>query len=303
MDKKVIVITGPTASGKTGLAIEVAQKLNTEIISADSRQIFKFLDIGTAKPDKQQLETVKHHCIDILYPNEDYDVSMFETDARKIMDEMFNNGKIPVVAGGSGLYIKAIVEGIFTGPTKDEEFRTEMDKLKASKGEEALFAILKEKDPVSAEKMLPSNWKRVVRALEVLHITGIPIWKHHEEQTTQDGIQYFQFALDLDRKILYDRIEKRVDTMIEQELEQEVKNLLKMGYSPELNSLNTVGYKEMINYICNDYNLDRCIELIKRNTRRYAKRQLTWFRADKEIKWLNHDNNNLVNEIISLVKQ
>lgn len=303
MDKKVIVISGPTASGKTGLAVEVAQKLNTEIISADSRQIFKFLNIGTAKPDKLQLETVKHHCIDILYPNEDYDVSLFESDARKIMDEMFNLGKIPVVAGGSGLYIKAIVEGIFTGPSKDEEFRTEMEQLKASRGEAALYALLKEKDPLSAEKMLPSNWKRVVRALEVLHITGIPIWKHHEEQSVQDDIQYFQFAIDLDRKILYDRIEKRVDAMIEQGLEEEVKKVLKMGYSPDLNSLNTVGYKEMINYICNDYNLDRCIELIKRNTRRYAKRQLTWFRADKEIKWFKHDSDNPLNEIISLVKQ
>lgn len=303
MDKKVIVVTGPTASGKTSLAIEVALKLNTEIISADSRQIFKLLDIGTAKPDKEQLKKVKHHCIDILYPNEEYDVSLFESDARKIMDELFTNGKIPVVVGGSGLYIKAVVDGIFSGPTKDEEFRAKMDQLKATHGEEALHAILQEKDPVSAGKMLPGNWKRVVRALEVLHITGVPIWKHHEEQTTQNDIQYFQFALDLDRKILYDRIEDRVDSMIELGLEEEVKKVLKMGYSTNLNSLNTVGYKEMINYICNDYNLDRCIELIKRNTRRYAKRQLTWFRANKDIKWLKHDSNNLQNEIISLVKQ
>jgi len=303
MAKKVIIITGPTASGKTTLAIEVAKRLNTEIISADSRQIFKFLDIGTAKPDTQQLASVKHHCIDILYPDEDYDVSLFESDARKIMDEMFLKGMIPVIAGGSGLYIKAIVKGIFFGPTKDEEFRLEMDKLRVSQGEEAIYAILKEKDPLSAEKMLPSNWKRVIRALEVLHSTGIPIWKHHEEQTTSEDIQYFQFALDIDRKILYDRIENRVDAMIASGLEQEVKKVLEMGYSKDLNSLNTVGYKEMINYICNEYNLVRGIELIKRNTRRYAKRQLTWFRADKEINWLKHDNNNLVNEIISLVKQ
>lgn len=303
MDKKVVVITGPTASGKTGLAIEVAKIFDTEIISADSRQIYKFLDIGTAKPDKKQLETVKHHFIDILNPDENYDVSLFEADARKIMDELFIRGKIPVVAGGSGLYIRSIVEGIFTGPSKDEEFRAEMDQIKSSQGEEALYRILRERDPVSAEKMLPSNWKRVIRALEVLHITGIPIWKHHAEQTTHDDIRYFQFALDLDRKILYDRIEKRVDTMIEQGLEKEVQKVLKMGYSSELNSLNTVGYKEMINYICNDYNLDRCIELIKRNTRRYAKRQLTWFRADKEINWLKHDSSNFINEIINLVKQ
>lgn len=303
MAKKVIIITGPTASGKTTLAIEVAKRLNTEIISADSRQIFKFLDIGTAKPDTQQLASVKHHCIDILYPDEDYDVSLFESDARKIMDEMFLKGMIPVIAGGSGLYIKAIVTGIFFGPTKDEEFRLEMDKLRVSQGEEAIYAILKEKDPLSAEKMLPSNWKRVIRALEVLHSTGIPIWKHHEEQTTSKDIQYFQFALDIDRKILYDRIENRVDAMIASGLEQEVKKVLEMGYSKDLNSLNTVGYKEMINYICNEYNLVRGIELIKRNSRRYAKRQLTWFRADKEINWLKHDNNNLVNEIISLVKQ
>lgn len=283
MEKEVIVITGPTASGKTQLAIEVAKLLDTEIISADSRQIYRYLDIGTAKPDHEQLSQVKHHFIDIKNPDEDYNVSIFEKEAGEVIASLHSRGKIPIVAGGSGLYIKALVDGIFDGPAKDEKLREELRKLKEEEGNERLYGILKEKDPVSAARMTPGHWKRVIRALEVLETTGEPIWKHHSDQVKDDDLIWHQFSIETDRAELYLTIESRVDQMIEKGLEKETRNILEMGYEPSLNSLNTVGYKEMISYICGSISLDRSIELIKQNTRRYAKRQLTWIRGDKRI--------------------
>ncbi|GJQ32907.1 MAG: tRNA dimethylallyltransferase [Ignavibacteriaceae bacterium] len=281
MEKEVIVISGPTASGKTKLAIELAKLLDTEIISADSRQIFRYLDIGTAKPSTEELSAVKHHFIDIRDPDEEYNVSIFEKEAGEVIAALHSSGKIPVVAGGSGLYIKALIDGIFEGPARNEELREELRKFKEEKGNERLYEILQEKDPVSAAKMTPGHWKRVIRALEVLETTGEPIWKHHIEQTRSEELIWHQFFIDGDRGELYRTIEERVDKMIENGLETETRNILKMGYEPSLNSLNTVGYKEMISYICGSISLDRSIELIKQNTRRYAKRQLTWIRGDK----------------------
>jgi tRNA dimethylallyltransferase len=301
MEKKVIVIAGPTASGKTDLSIKVAQYYDTEIISADSRQFFKYLDIGTAKPSAVELAKVKHHFIDLLNLNDDYDVSKFEIDALKIINEVHRKGKIPVVVGGSGLYIKGLVDGIFQGPGKDDDFREEMKVFRERWGDTKLYDLLKEKDPISAEGMLPSNHKRVIRALEVLRITGEPIWKLHQNQKRNDDLEFFQFAIDWERELLYRNIEKRVDFMIEAGLEQELRKILEMGYSASLNSLNTVGYKEMNSYICNEISLDSCIKLIKRNTRRYAKRQLTWFRADKRINWMKKDINTNLKFILSVV--
>ena len=283
MEKEVIVITGPTASGKTALAIEVAAMLGSEIISADSRQIFRYLDIGTAKPDRSQLEKIPHHFIDIKFPDEEYNVSMFEKEACDVIARLHAEGRIPVVAGGSGLYIKALVDGLFEGPSKNEALREELRQLREKEGNEKLFAILQEKDPISSAKMTPGHWKRVIRALEVLETTGEPIWKHHLAQSRNEDIIFHQFWIEGDRAGLYTSIEKRVDQMLELGLEEETEKLLEMGYDPALNSLNTVGYKEMISYICGDISIDRCVELIKRNTRRYAKRQLTWIRGDKRI--------------------
>ncbi|NWG28134.1 MAG: tRNA (adenosine(37)-N6)-dimethylallyltransferase MiaA [Ignavibacteriaceae bacterium] len=284
---RVIVIVGPTSSGKTNLSLKLAKLIPSEIISADSRQIYKFLEIGTAKPSKEQREKTPHHLVDFLNPSEHYDASLFEKDAGQCIEEIFNKNKIPIVVGGSGLYIKALIDGIFETADKDEEYRKELLEKRKQFGNDFLYNELKKVDAVSAEKMLPQNWKRVIRALEVLHTSGEPIWKHHQKQSTGKGkkYQFRQFGLNWDRKILYENINNRVDEMIECGFVGEVKNILKMGYDKNLNSLNTVGYKEIIQHLNGKIALERAIELIKRNTRHYAKRQMTWFRKDNRIHW------------------
>jgi tRNA dimethylallyltransferase len=288
----IIVIVGPTCSGKTNLSLKIAQLIPTEIISADSRQIYKLLDIGTAKPFKEELQKVLHHLIDFLDPSENYDVSKFEKDAEKIIEEILVKNKIPIVVGGSGLYVKALIDGIFNTADKDVEYRIELLKKRKEFGNEFLYEELKKVDPVSAEKMLPQNWKRVMRALEVFQTSGEPIWKHHQNQSIQKEKKYIfkQFGLNWERKILYKNIDNRADEMIENGFVEEVKNILNKGYDKNLNSLNTVGYKEIMQTLDGSISLERAIELIKRNTRHYAKRQLTWFRKDNRIQWfdINH---------------
>jgi tRNA dimethylallyltransferase len=284
-ERNVIVIVGPTCSGKTNLSLKLAKLIPSEIISADSRQIFKYLDIGTAKPSPVQLQKVQHHLIDFLGPSENYDVSIFEKDAEKVINDIFKKNKTPIVVGGSGLYIKALIDGIFDSDIKDEDYRSELLQKRKEFGDVFLYEELQKNDPLSAEKMLPQNWKRVMRALEVFHTTGEPIWKHHQKQSTSKIKKYSfkQFGLNWDRKILYENINRRVDWMIENGLIDEVKNILNKGYDKKLNSLNTVGYKEIIQHLEGEFSLERAIDLIKRNTRHYAKRQLTWFRKDKRI--------------------
>jgi tRNA dimethylallyltransferase len=284
LETKVIIVAGPTCSGKTSLAILLAGKLNSEIISADSRQVFKYLDIGTAKPDKEQLEKTKHHFISILEPDETYNVSRFENDALEEIINISEKNKIPIVAGGSGLYIKALVDGIFDVADADEELRKGFLEQRRLYGNEFLYNELKKVDPESAAKMLPQNWKRVMRALEVFKITGKPIGIHHLEQKRETSINFIQIGLRWNRDILYKNIEQRVDEMIAKGLVEETKSLIEK-YDRNLNSLNTVGYKEIISFLDNEISFERAVELIKRNTRRFAKRQLTWFRADDRIKW------------------
>lgn len=287
MERRIIIIGGPTCSGKTALSISLAEKLDSEIISADSRQIFKYLDIGTAKPSPEQLRKVKHHFVDSLEPDEDFNVSRFEIEALEIIEKLQSQNKIPVVAGGTGLYIRALTDGIFNEVDTDEEYRDYLLELRHQFGNEKIYEELKKADPVSAEKMLPQNWKRVMRALEVFHITGRPIWEFQENYKRQSDFIFLKFGLMWPREILYANIEKRVDGMISGGLIDEVKMLLDKGFRPSLNSLNTVGYKETIAYLNGEISLERAVELIKRNTRRYAKRQLTWFRNDDVMKWIN----------------
>lgn len=287
MESKVIVIVGPTCSGKTDLSLRIAEKLNSEIISADSRQIYKYLNIGTAKPTDSELGKVNHHLIDFLQPDEEYNASKFENDSLNIITKLFDKGKIPIVVGGSGLYIKALVDGIFNTVDTDEEYRAEIMNDRQKFGNEYIYDLLVKRDPKTAANLLPQNWKRIIRALEVFHITGKPIWKHHEEYKRNLPFDFVQVGLNWDRKILYKNIEKRVDKMLESGLVKEVKSILEMGFDKGINALNTVGYKEIINYLYDDYSLTRAEELIKRNTRRYAKRQLTWFRRDERIKWFD----------------
>lgn len=286
MERKVIIIAGPTCSGKTKVAIDLAKKLNTEIVSADSRQVYKSVNIGTAKPSLEELEKIRHHFIDYIDPSEDFNVSRFETESIAIFLRLLKAGKIPVVAGGTGLYIKALTDGIFNTVDSDEEYRSLLKGKMIKYGKDFLYDELEKLDPVSASKMLPQNWKRVMRALEVLHLTGKPIWEFQETYRREIDFEFHQYGLLWERQMLYNNIEKRVDRMINSGLVDEIKYLLEQGYSKEINALNTVGYKEIIDYLENNISLERAIELIKRNTRRYAKRQMTWFRKNNKIKWM-----------------
>jgi len=306
VERIAIVIVGPTCSGKTGLSIPLAKRLKTEIISADSRQIFKYLTIGTAKPQAKELNQVKHHFIDYLNPDEYFNAAMFEQKAFKILEQLSANNKIPVIVGGSGLYIKALVDGIIDQGNLNLNLRNELLNQRKKFGNEFIYNRLKEIDPKAAAKMLPQNWKRVIRAIEVFEETGksiIDIQKNYRRKT---NFYFYQFGLKWQRKALYKRIEKRVDAMIENNLVDEVKNILQKGFSPDLNSLNTVGYKEIIAYLNGEYPLERAIELIKRNTRRFAKRQLTWFGKDKRIDWIeiNEKTNNqsIIEYILKKIK-
>lgn len=285
MEQKVIVIVGPTCSGKTKLSLILAEKLQTEIISADSRQLYKYLTIGTAKPDANELSSIKHHFIDELNPNEEFNADIFSRKARKIISELLEKNKIPIVVGGSGLYIKALIDGITATVDSDKFLRDELLQLRNKYGNDYLYNELKIIDPESANKMLPQNWKRVIRAIEVYKITGKPIWQHHKENKVSNEFDFIQYGLLWDRKTLYSNIEKRVDGMIKKGLIEEVKKILNMGYSKENNSLNSLGYKEIIDLLENKITLNEAVNLIKRNTRRFAKRQLTWFNADKRIHW------------------
>lgn len=296
MERRVIVLAGPTCSGKTYASLQLTNHFPSEIISADSRQVYKYLNIGTAKPVYEELNIARHHLIDCLTPDQEYNASKFEIDSLKLIEEIFNRKHIPIVAGGSGLYIKALVDGIFNSVDTDEELRNDLLEKRKSRGDEYLYEELKKVDPESAVKMLPQNWKRVIRALEVFHLTGEPIWKHQEDYKRDIDYNFIQFGLNWNRELLYKRIENRVDCMIEQGLVEETKNILSMGYGKELNALNTVGYKEIIFYLEGEITLERAVELIKRNTRRFAKRQMTWFRKDSRILWIDiNSENDLIN--------
>jgi len=282
-----IVIVGPTCSGKTDLAISLAEKIPSEIISADSRQIYKHLTVGTAKPTQNELQKAKHHFIDFLGPDVNYNVSKFEKDALAIIEKLQKSNQTPIIVGGSGLYIRAIVDGIFDTVDTDQEYRLQLMKQREEYGNEYLLEKLKEVDPKSAQKLIPQNWKRIIRALEVYKITGKPIWKLQQEYKREFNIEFQQFGLNWEREILYDNINLRVDKMIDEGLVDEVKSIIDMGIDKKINALNTVGYKEIIEYLDEKISLERAIELIKRNTRHYAKRQLTWFRKDERVKWID----------------
>jgi tRNA dimethylallyltransferase len=290
--EEVIVIVGPTCSGKTKLSMLLSERLDIEIISADSRQIFKLLDIGTAKPNIELLKKVRHYFVDELNPDEYFNASIFAENSEIIIQEIIKKHKIPIVVGGSGLYVKALMDGITESTDTNKELRTTFLELRQKYGNDYLYNELNKVDEVSAKKLLPQNWKRVIRALEVFQLTGKPIWIHHKKNIKLDKFNFKQFGLLWNREVLYKNIENRVDEIVKLGLVDEVKSILTLGYTKSLNALNTVGYKEIIPYLENEITLDRAIELIKRNTRRYAKRQMTWFNADKRIKWFDIKSEN-----------
>jgi len=306
LGKLIVVIVGPTCSGKSNLSISIAKKLKSEIISADSRQVYKYIDIGTAKPSKFELKEIPHSFIDTLELDENFDVSSFEKQALVKIDNIIKNKVIPIVTGGSGLYVRALIDGI-VDLESDDEIREELFSKKEKFGNDYLYHELEKVDSNAAKTMLPQNWKRVIRALEVFYLTGKSITDFHAKQNRQrTNYNFLQFGLNWKREILYKRIESRVDEMIKNGLVEEVKSILAKGYSETLNSLNSVGYKEIIAYLKNEVSLETAISLIKRNTRRYAKRQLTWFRKDERIHWFDFENEldlvKIKNEILNKIK-
>lgn len=292
MKKHPLVVTaGPTASGKTRLAIELAKLLNGEIVSADSMQIYKYMNIGSAKPTAEEQKEVKHHLIDFLEPDAVFSVADYTEMAHDVIGKLISEGKMPVMCGGTGLYINSVVNDITFGETDtNDDIRAELAKTAREKGNDALIEMLAEFDPVSAARLHPNNVRRVIRAIEFYKVTGQTI-SSHQEMTKQTEGRYnpIMFCIAWDRQKLYERINKRVDKMLEDGLLEEVKRLMEAGYTKALNSMKAIGYKELIDYYNGETTLEEAVELIKQSSRRYAKRQLTWFRRDKRIHWLNAD--------------
>lgn len=298
----VPVIVGPTASGKTPVSILLAERLNGEIVSADSRQIYKRLTIGTAKPTIEELSRVKHHFVDLLEPDRDYSAGEYGKDARSVIGEVLERGRIPILVGGSGLYIKAVVDGLFEGPGKDPEMREILESRMQREGAASLLAELRKVDPIAAAKMDSTKKRRILRALEVYYITGKPLSEFHAEQSQDSRYRFVLFGLLWSRNALYDRINSRVEGMIKRGLREEVEGLRRDGFSSRLNALNTVGYKETFEFLDGMRGWVETVELIKRNTRRFAKRQMTWFRADKRIRWIDMTDTTL-NEVAEFMEK
>ncbi len=285
--RPVLVIAGPTAVGKTSLALVLAGMTGAEIISADSRQVYKYLDIGTAKPSKTERKKVKHHLIDFLEPDAAYSAARFAADARAVMDRLDEQGKRYIIAGGSGLYLKALIEGLSQIPGADANIRRELDSLLAAKGKEVLYEMLQELDPESAQRLKPNDTVRTIRAIEVFKLSGIKMSQWQKTERVKDMRRYRLVVLNRERDSLYRLVEIRVDQMVAQGLFEETAKVLKMGYSSGSNSLNTVGYKEAMAFINGKLDRSTAVNLIKQNTRRYAKRQMTWFRGMPQAEWFD----------------
>jgi tRNA dimethylallyltransferase len=285
---KIIVICGPTASGKTALSIQLAKKINGEIVSADSMQIYKDMDIGTAKPSKEEMDGVKHYLIDNVSPTIRYSVANYKKDALKAIQEILAKGKTPIVVGGTGLYVDSLVNGIeYDDIEIDLEYRSKLDKIADEKGLLELFNEAVKIDPVAMEKISQNDRKRIFRVLEIYHSTGkTKTQQEIESREKENPYKFIMFGINMDREKLYDRINKRVDIMIEQGLVEEVKALIKK-YDELPTAIQGLGYKEVVSFLNNECSYDEMIEKIKQESRRYAKRQLTWFRRNKQIIWLN----------------
>jgi tRNA dimethylallyltransferase len=282
----IIFLVGPTSVGKTTLAIKLAQWLDTEIISADSRQIYRYLDIGTAKPSQEQLEIVPHHIISIVSPEKEFTVADYLKACRNIIEEFNQRQKIPLIVGGTGLYVKALTRGLFEGHAADKRLRYELKERIKEKGLPDLFLKLQEVDPQAGKKIHPHDERRITRALEVYYQTGIPISVFQQERTFPPfHCPIITLGLKRERSDLYQRIENRIDCMLEEGLIEEVKNLLDQNYSENLNALNALGYRDIICYLKGGQSLEVAINNFIRDTKRLAKRQMTWFKKEEQICW------------------
>lgn len=294
MKKPLIVLTGPTAVGKTSLSIALAKAVNGEIISADSMQVYQKMDIGSAKIRPEEMDGVKHYLVDVLDPKEDFHIVKFQQMAKTAMEKIYAKGKIPILVGGTGFYIQAVTKDIdFTQARQENSYRKDLELLAEEKGSEYLHEMLKKVDPKSAEAIHAHNVKRVIRALEFYHQNGTPISAHNEEQKQNESpYALAYFVLNMPRELLYQRIDLRVDQMLEEGLLEEVKALQKEGCHRGMVSMQGLGYKEILAYLEGEYPLEEAVRILKRDTRHFAKRQLTWFRRESEVVWVDKDSFN-----------
>ncbi len=300
MKKPLVVLAGPTAVGKTELSISLAKSINGEIISCDSMQIYKYMDIGSAKISKEEMDGVPHFLIDLLDPKDEFNVVLFKEMVTSALEEIYARNHIPILVGGTGFYIQAITRDIdFTEDNSDSSIRMELEEYLASHGRSALHDKLREVDPVSANQIHENNTKRVIRAIEYYRMHGHPISEHNvmqREKTSPYDLHYF--VLTDERSHLYDRIDRRVDLMIEEGLVSEVESLKEMGLDRSYVSMQGLGYKEILSYLDGEITLDQAIYLVKRDTRHFAKRQLTWFRRESDVIWIDKEKFHYANDEI-----
>lgn len=289
MMKPLIILTGPTAVGKTALSIRLAKAVGGEIISADSMQVYRHMDIGSAKIKREEMEGVPHYLIDVLDPDEAFNVTVFQKMAKEAVEEIYSHGHIPIVAGGTGFYIQALLYDIdFSENGEDTSIREQLEKLGEEKGAEFLHDLLRDIDPESAEEIHANNRKRVIRAIEYYRQTGERISEHNKrEKQKESPYDFLYYVINTDRACLYERIGRRVDRMLEQGLVEEVKRLKDMGCTRNMVSMQGLGYKEILDYLQGTYTLKEALSILKRDTRHFAKRQITWFKRERDVRWLN----------------
>ena len=310
MKKPLIILTGPTAVGKTKASIGLAKALNGEIISADSMQVYKYMDIGSAKIRPEEMDGVKHYLVDVLEPDEEFHVVKFQQMAKDALNEIYEKGKVPIVVGGTGFYIQALLYDIdFSESNEDTSYRTELENIAAEKGVDFVHNMLREVDPTSADAIHANNLKRVIRALEFYKQTGEKISEHNEKERAKESpYEFCYFVLNDDRDRLYQRIDLRIDQMVEEGLLEEVSALKDKGYTKDMVSMQGLGYKEILDYLNGECTLEEAIYILKRDTRHFAKRQLTWFRREKDVIWVNknefnHDEEQILSSMLETVKE
>ncbi len=305
----LVILSGPTAVGKTALSIELAKSINGAIISADSMQVYKGMDIGSAKIMPEEMQGIPHYLIDVLEPEEEFNIVRFQEMAKKALKEIYGKGQIPIIAGGTGFYIQSLLYDIdFSNQDTNDSYRKQLEEFAKIHGAEALHEQLKEIDPVSYETIHANNIKRVIRALEFYHLSGEPISAHNEKERQKDSPYNFAyFVLNDDRQTIYDKIDVRVDIMVKNGLLDEVKALKTKGYHKQMVSMQGLGYKEILSYLDGECTLEEAIYTIKLETRHFAKRQLTWFRREKDCIWMDksqydHDENAMLADMCKILK-
>lgn len=289
--KPLIILSGPTAVGKTALSIKLAKAVGGEIISADSMQVYRGMDIGTAKITNEEMQGVPHFLIDILDPSEEFNVVLFQKLARECIDEILGRGHIPIITGGTGFYIQSVLYGIdFQEDREESSVRKELEALAEKEGGDYLYELLLKEDPVSAQTIHKNNVKKVIRAIEFHRLYHRSIAEHNEEERKKEAVYHAAyFVLDMDRKKLYERIEKRIDIMVENGLLEEVTHLREQGFTRGMVSMSGLGYKEILAYLDGEIPFEEAIAILKRETRHFAKRQLTWFRRERDVIWFSKD--------------